>query len=377
MKWFSFNRFMAILIKEFIQMRRDPVTIGMIVIIPLIQIIIFGYAINVNPKHLPTAVLNYDPSPITREIISSIKNTNYFNLEYSNLSPQRANEQLAQGKIQFIIQIPANFTRGIIRGETPQMLVVADAADPASTPYALNALNELTNRTYQSISQDHNLGYLAPNIKPFEVITHAKYNPEAITQYNIIPGLIGVILTMTMTMITSLAITKERETGTIESLLATPARSFEVILGKITPYIIVGYIQLALILLAAKFLFYVPIQGNLALLIIATLPFILANLTVGVTFSTLAKTQLQAIQMTFFFFLPSILLSGFMFPFYGMPQWAQYLGNILPLTSYLRIVRGIILKGNDISIVGMDIIPLIIFMLVMGTITLIRYKKTL
>lgn len=377
MTWFSLNRFNAILSKEFIQMRRDPVTIGMIVIIPLIQIIIFGFAINVNPKHLPTAISNMDPSPITREIISSINNTNYFNLKYQNLSTAESDELLAKGKIQFIIRIPANFTRDIIRGQTPQMLVVADASDPASTPYALNALNELTTRTYKSIASSNNLAYLAPNIEPFKVITHAKYNPEAITQYNIIPGLIGVILTMTMTMITSLAITKERETGTIESLLATPAKSFEVILGKITPYIIVGYIQLSLILLAAKFLFHVPIQGSLPLLIIATFPFILANLTVGITFSTLAKTQLQAIQMTFFFFLPSILLSGFMFPFYGMPNWAQYLGNILPLTSYLRIVRGIILKGNDISIIASNIIPIVIFLTVMGSVTLIRYKKTL
>ncbi|MCF6808591.1 ABC transporter permease [Thiotrichales bacterium 19S9-12] len=377
MNWFSFNRFMAILVKEFIQMRRDPVTIGLIVIIPLIQLVIFGYAINVNPKQLPTAVSNMDPSPITREIITAIKNTDYFNLEYSDLTTEEANELLAQGKIQFIINIPSNFTRDVIRGNSPKMLVVADAADPAATPYAINALKELSQRLYKQISQDHNLHYLAPNKEAFEIISHLKYNPEAITQYNIIPGLIGVILTMTMTMITSLTITKERETGTIESLLATPAKSIEVILGKITPYIIVGYIQLLLILISAKFLFYVPIEGSLTLLLIATFPFILANLTVGVTFSTLAKTQLQAIQMTFFFFLPSILLSGFMFPFYGMPQWAQFLGNLLPLTSYLRIVRGIILKGNDLMIIWSSIIPLIIFFIAMGAVTLLRYKKTL
>lgn len=257
------------------------------------------------------------------------------------------------------------------------MMVVADATDPAATGNAIAALNTLADTVFnQSFSYD-GLNYLQTNSPPFDLVIHSKYNPEAKTQYNIVPGLMGVILTMTMVMITGMAITRERELGTMENLLASPVRPIEVMLGKILPYIIVGYVQQILILLAAIYVFNVPIYGSFWLLSAMTLPFLIANLTVGLTFSAVAQTQLQAMQMTFFFFLPSILLSGFMFPFYGMPDWAQYLGELLPLTHYLRIVRGIILKGNDFIAIWQDLWPMLLFILIVGFICLKRYRQTL
>jgi ABC-2 type transport system permease protein len=374
--FFSGRRLWAVMHKEFIQMFRDRVTFTILIIIPLMQLILFGYAINTDPKHLPTVVLSSDYSPFTRAFISGLKNTEYFSIKKHVRSEAEADNMLATGKIQFVITLPSDFTRNLIRGQRPQISVDADATDPVATGRALSAIPELAQTVFNPLLVG-NLQQLRPTPPPVDIVSHAKYNPEAITAYNIVPGLLGVVLTMTMVMVTCMALTKEREIGTIESLLATPVKPLEVMIGKLVPYIIVGYIQAALILIAAFILFQVPMFGNLLLLVLATLPFIAANLAMGITFSSMAQNQLQAVQMTFFFFLPSILLSGFMFPFWGMPVWAQYIGSCLPLTHFLRVVRGIMLKGNTAIQIWPHIWPILIFMVVVVAIGAKVYRKTL
>lgn len=372
-------RLWAVMQKEFILIRRDRLTFAILLLIPLMQLILFGYAINTNPRNLPTAVLSADHSQFTRAFIQGLKNTKYFSIVKDAKTEKQAKDLIARGDVQFVITIPSNFTRNLIRNDPnypAQISVDADATDPVASVSALNAVKALSETVFSPLMIG-NLSYLQRNPSPVEVITHAKYNPEAMTEYNIVPGLLGVILTMTMVMITSMAITKEREIGTIENLLATPAKPIEVMIGKIMPYIIVGYIQMALILSMAIFVFNVPMFGSMILLIFATLPFIAANLAVGMTFSSLAKSQLQAMQMTFFFFLPSILLSGFMFPFRGMPMWAQYIGNVLPLTHFLKIVRGIMLKGNGFIQILPEMWPMLLFMIVVTAIGVKVYRKTM
>ncbi|HTB80107.1 MAG TPA: ABC transporter permease [Opitutaceae bacterium] len=373
---FTFHRLWAVVLKEFIQMRRDRVTFAMMIGIPLIQLTLFGFAINSDPKHLPTALCDADQGPFARTLVSALRHSDYFALTGEAPTEAEAQRLLQLGDVQFVINIPVDFTRKLLRGERPTVLVEADATDPIATASALSAVNALADTLF-----DRDLtGPLAPlRAKPgpvdFEV--HAQYNPENITQYNIVPGLMGIVLTMTMVMITGLAITRERERGTMENLLATPVRPFEVMVGKILPYIVVGYIQVTLILLAARFIFGVPMLGNLALLYAVALLFIAANLAVGITFSTLAQNQLQAVQMAFFFFLPSILLSGFMFPFRGMPEWAQWIGSCLPNTHFIRIVRGILLKGNGLAEIAPEIWPILLFVAVAMTIGVKRYRQTL
>jgi len=373
---FSFARFWAVLTKEFVQMRRDRLTFAMMVGVPIMQLILFGFAINSDPKSLPTAVLAADNSVYARTLVRAIENSGYFRVVQHLSSEAEADRALAMGTVQFVVSIPENFSRKLERGERPVLLVEADATDPAATSNAIAALLTINQN---ALNRDlagalHDLQYPAP---AFELRVQRLYNPEGITQYNIVPGLLGVVLTMTMVMMTSLAVTREYERGTMENLLATPVRPIEVMIGKIVPYIIVGYIQVTVILLAAKLLFAVPMLGSLALLSVVLILFIAANLAIGYTFSTLAKNQMQAMQMTFFFFLPSMLLSGFMFPFRGMPQWAQWLGEALPLTHFLRIVRGILLKGNGFSDIAPNMWPLALFLLIAGTIALTRYRETL
>ena len=376
MSAFSWSRFVAIVQKEFIQMRRDRLTFGMMVGIPLMQLMLFGFAINFDPKGLPTAVMVSQPSPFSRSFVAALETSGYFNVIAQTASEAAARQLLDEGEVQFVVSIPDDFSRRLVRGERPQILVEADASDPAATGNALGALGTLS----QSALNAELTGALA-KLKspppPFDLIVHRNYNPEGITQYNIVPGLMGVILTMTMIMMTSLAITRERERGTMEALLAMPVRPLEVTLGKIMPYILIAYIQVFLILSAAHWIFAVPLGGSMVLLLGCVLLFVFANLAVGITFSTLAKNQMQAMQMTFFFFLPSLLLSGFMFPFRGMPGWAQVIGEVLPLTHFLRIVRGILLKGNDLAQTWPHIWPLLIFLLGAMTLALLRYQRTL
>ena len=376
MNVFSWNRFIAVLVKEFVQMRRDRLTFAMMVGIPVIQLVLFGFAINTDPKALPTAVLAADNSVFARSFVRAVENSGYFRVVRQVSSEHEAERALAVGEVQFVLTIPENFARKLVRGERPVLLLEADAADPAATSNALTALINL-NQTALARDLAGGLAHLRNGSPPFEVRVHRRYNPEGVTQYNIVPGLIGVVLTMTMIMMTALAMTRERERGTMENLLATPVRPGEVMAGKIIPYIIVGYGQVTIILLAAKLLFGVPIVGSLALLSVVLVLFMAANLAVGFTFSTLARNQMQAMQMTFFFFLPSMLLSGFMFPFRGMPEWAQWLGEVLPLTHFLRVVRGILLKGNGTAEILPDLWPIAAFLLVAAVIALKRYRETI
>ena len=373
---FSLSRFWAMVVKEFVQMRRDRLTFGMMIGIPLIQLVLFGFAINADPKHLPTAVLLADHGPQGRTLLHAIQNSEYFEFVRQVGTESEAHNVLARGEVQFVVNIPENFTRDLLRGDRPAVLVEADATDPAATSNAIGSLRTLLTTALQDDLKGP-LAFLAGADGPIDLRIHARYNPEAITYYNIVPGLMGVVLTMTMVMITGLAITRERERGTMENLLSMPTRPFEVMLGKIIPYILVGYIQVGLILIAARVLFHVPMLGNLGLLLVVALVFIAANLAMGITFSTVAQNQLQAMQMSFFFFLPSILLSGFMFPFRGMPHWAQALGEVLPLTHFLRIVRGILLKGNGLDDVILQLWQIALFAVIALTIGVKRYRQTL
>lgn len=371
---FSWTRLWAIILKEFTQMKRDRVTFGMMIGLPLLQLILFGFAINTDPKALPTIVISADHSVFTRNFTVALQNSSYFKLLPNITTDAEAEKKLRRAEVQFIIYIPQNFSSQLVHKENPEILVEADATDPSATGNAIQAVQTINNLLYQYQGPLH---YLQPSNSPVNLIVQPKYNPGRVSQYNIVPGLLGVVLTMTMIIITSLAITRERERGTMENLLAMPVRPFEVILGKLIPYIVVGYIQVSLILLAASLLFSVPMEGSLILLLVACLPFIAANLGVGLMFSTLAKNQLQAMQLSFFFFLPSILLSGFMFPFRGMPEWAQVIGNIFPLTHFLLIVRGILLKGNDLTDVLPEIYSLTLFLVVALFLGVKRYRQTL
>jgi len=373
---FSLARFWAVLIKEFVQMRRDRLTFAMMIGVPVMQLLLFGYAINADPKALPTAVVSAESSSFSRSFLAAVQNSGYFRLVREARSEAEAAALLARGDVQFVITIPHDFSRRLVRGERPPLLVEADATDPAATSNALSALQQIA-RTALLPDLDGPLRHLRAGEPAFDLRLHRLYNPEGVTQYNIVPGLIGTILTMTMVIMTSLAMTRERERGTMENLLAMPVRPVEVMLGKIIPFIMVGYVQVVVILLAARYLFGVPITGSLALLSLVLVVFIAANLSIGFTFSTVAANQLQAMQMSFFFFLPSILLSGFMFPYRGMPGWAQALGEILPLTHFLRIVRGILLKGNGWVEVWPELWPLLAFMLAAMALALLRYRRTL
>ncbi|HEX7053506.1 MAG TPA: ABC transporter permease [Burkholderiales bacterium] len=373
---FSWSRWVGIIVKEFIQLRRDRLTFGMIIGIPVLQLVLFGYAINADPKRLPTAVLSADASPYARSFVAAMQTSGYFRVVRLARSESELDELLARGEVTFAVTIPEGFGRKLVRGERPVLLVEADATDPGAVGNAIAALVQLP-FTALARELDGALAGLAPGQPPLEVRVHRRYNPEGVTAYNIVPGLIGTILTMTMVLMTGLAMTRERERGTFENLLSTPALPIEVMTGKIVPYILIGLIQVTLIVAAALALFRVPMQGNPLLLYFVVLIFIAANLTLGITFSSIARNQLQAMQMTFFFFLPSILLSGFMFPFRGMPEWAQWLGSLLPLTHFLVLVRGIMLKGNGLLDLLPQIWPILAFMLVVIAIGLRFYKRTL
>lgn len=373
---FNVARWWAIVAKEFIQMRRDRLTFGMMIGIPCVQLVLFGYAINSDPKHLPTAVLSADHGIFSRSLVQALRHSAYFNIVTEAHSETEVQRLLAHGEVMFVVHIPENFERKLLRGERPSVLVEADATDPAATSNALGAIQQIFDRLFdRDLTGPATVARGRPG--PVELRLHRHYNPEGITQYNIVPGLLGVVLTMTMVIITAVAITRERERGTMENLLSTPARPAEVMLGKIVPYIIVGYLQTSAILLAARYLFEVPIRGSLVLLLAVMFVFIVANLSMGITFSTIARNQLQAMQMSFFFFLPSLLLSGFMFPFRGMPDWAQAIGSVFPLTHFLRIVRGILLKGNAFTDILPHLWPLGAFLVVALAVGIRRYRQTL
>ncbi len=373
---FSALRWWSIVRKEFTQLRRDRLTFAMIVGIPILQMALFGYAINTDPKHLDTAIISADDSNVTRTFIAAMQNSSYFKVVGELPDEAAGREALAQGKVLFVVNIPAGFTRQLLRHERPALLIEADATDPTATGSALAAVNGIT----QSVIQKELTGPLAVldgGPAPFDVQVHKLFNPDGITQYNVVPGLMGVILTLTMVMMTGLAITRERERGTMENLLAMPSTPMEVMTGKLIPYIGIGLVQASIILLAARFVFHVPFFGNLGAIYLSALLFVAANLTVGITFSSLAQNQLQAVQLTIFYFLPNILLSGFMFPFQGMPKWAQVIGNLLPLTYFNRLIRGIMLKGNGWSDSWPSVWPMLVFTTAVMTVAVLTYRRTL
>jgi ABC-2 type transport system permease protein len=373
---FSIARWWGVVRKEFLQLRRDRITFAMIIGVPLIQMTLFGFAINTDPKHLPTAVIAPDQSEFTRSFIAAMRNSDYFDVVATLPDEESGRRALVQGKVLFVLDIPVGFTRELVKGARPSLLVEADATDSVAVGTALGALPSIA----QSVLQRDLTGPLAGLASApaaFDVQVHRLYNPEGITQYNVVPGLMGVVLTMTMVMMTGLAITRERERGTMENLLATPVLPIEVTTGKIVPYVAIGLLQVSIILLTARFAFGVPFVGNVATLYLSALLFIAANLSVGIMLSSLAQNQLQGVQLTFFYFLPNILLSGFMFPFAGMPHWAQAIGNALPLTYFNRLVRGILLKGAAWTDLWPHLWPMLIFMFVVMAIAVRFYRRTL
>ena len=366
------RRIGAMLRKELLQLRRDRVTLATMVSIPLLQLIMFGYAINTMPRDLPTAVLLQESSDVGRSILAALRNTKFFKVTRQLRDKDELDEVLASGAVLFAVEIPAGFERALRRGDRPALLVAADATDPVASGAALSALAQIVNTALV-----HDRGLPEAGAPAFEIRTHARYNPGASSQLNIVPGLLGTILTLTMLIFTALSVTRETERGTMESLLAMPIRPFEIMLGKIAPYVLVGFLQAALIVGAGILLFGVPVVGSMILLAALTTLFIATNLAFGYTFSTLAQNQLQAVQMAMMFFLPNLLLSGFMFPFSGMPQWAQWLGEALPLTHFVRIVRAIMLKGATFADLNVDALALFGLMLFAMAVAVTRFRRTL
>ena len=373
----SLSRMMAVLAKEFTQLVRDRLTYAMIIGIPIVQLLLFGYAINTDPKHLPTAVLVQDQGQYSRSVLGALQRSDYFDIHYTARSPAEMDALIERGAVQFAITIPGDFTRRVVRQDQPQILVEADASDPSASGPAVAALSSLPQYALMHDLKGPVASAAPAAPKPFEVVIQRRYNPEAITSYNIVPGLVATILTMTLVMMTALAMTRETERGTMETLLSTPLRPIEVMVGKLTPFVLVGIIQATIIITMARLLFGVPMAGGWAALILGLFLFIVGSLSLGFLVSTLARNQLQAMQMSFFYFLPSILLSGFLFPFRGMPQWAQWLGTILPVNHMLRVVRGAMLKGVGIAEALPSLGALALFVVIVASIAVKQYRTTL
>ena len=377
MKFFSLSRMLAVMNKEFKQMRRDPTTFAMMIGIPLIQMILFGFAIDLNPKHLPTAVVMQQPSPIAQDVMQKMSTSRYFDFIAQTPSMKEAKMMLRRNQVKFIVYFPPHFYRDVVRGLKPKVLLLVDGSDPIAAGRAVSVFNDISYQVGKGRLSHLWAANESNDPRVYQAVTISAYNPAVNTAYHIVPGLMGVVLTMTMVVITALAITREFERGTMEMLLSTPIQPLEMMMGKILPYVLVGYVQVCLILVMGMTLFSIQVHGSIILLLFMCFPFILANLAMGLTFSTLASNQLQAMQSAMFFFLPSILLSGFMFPFQGMPIWAQKIGNCLPLTHFLIIVRGIVMRGNGWTEIYPEIIDILLFMLVVMTIALRRFRRTL
>lgn len=375
-RWFSFGRLFAMLRKEIIQMRRDRITFAMMLGVPLMQLVLFGFAINSDAKHLPAALVTATEDRFSRAIVASLELTGYYHFTALGVSPSEAEKLLANGSVSFVVTLPSDFGIRAIRGDHPVMLIEADATDPSVASGAVSTLGtvaadaltrELGTEAQQSAMQASQL----------QIIVHKRYNPEGISQYNIVPGLLGVILQLTMVMMTAMALTREIERGTMENLLSMPATPLEIMLGKVLPYLGVSAVQVLVVLAAAKLVFGVPFLGSFTLLMGGILIFVMALLNVGYLISTLVRTQMQAMQLTFFFFLPSLMISGFMFPFRGMPNWAQALGEIFPLTHFLRFIRAVMLKGAGVEAVAGPLLALTAFALLLTLAALLRFRRTL
>ena len=373
---FSSARLGALLIKEFIQMRRDRITFAMMLGVPLLQLVLFGFAINNDPKSLPTALVAMSNDQYTRAMVSALQTTGYYRFDHVAQSAEEAEFLMARGDVSFVVTIPADFAQRVERGDSPQILIEADATDPSA---ASGAISTLSTVAAQALLRAQGMQAAAAESarQQLQVVVHQRYNPEGISQYNIVPGLLGVILQMTMVMMTAMALTRETERGTMENLLAMPSSPAEIMLGKVLPFLVVGAVQVAVVLVAAKLLFDIPFVGSLTLLLSSVLVFVLSLVLLGYTISTMARSQMQAMQLTFFFFLPSLLLSGFMFPYRGMPGWAQALGEIFPLTHFLRITRAVMLKGAELPAVATEIGWLVVFVAVFAGTALLRFRRTL
>ncbi|WP_163272292.1 ABC transporter permease [Chelativorans alearense] len=374
-RFFSPGRLAALLLKEFIQMRRDRITFAMMLGVPLMQLVLFGYAINNDPKYLPAALVTTSQDHYTRAMVSALELTDYYRFNHVVGSAAEAEALMESGAVAFIVTIPADFSRKVDRGEQAQILIEADATDPSVASGAISTLGTVAS---QALTRERGITPAEAEAGGgLDVVVHRRYNPEGLSQYNIVPGLLGVILQMTMVMMTSIALTREQERGTMENLLAMPASPLEIMLGKILPYFAVGAVQVAVVLTTAGLLFGIPFVGGMSLLLFAVFIFVMALVLLGYTISTIARTQMQAMQLTFFFFLPSLLLSGFMFPFRGMPQWAQWLGETFPLTHFLRVIRAVMLKGADLPAVAFETGILALFILIYAAIALMRFRRTL
>jgi ABC-2 type transport system permease protein len=374
--FFSIRRLAALFTKEVIQMRRDRITFAMMLGVPLVQLLLFGFAINTDPKHLPSALVAPTVDRYTRAIVTALELTGYYRFDHVAISATEAEDLIERGRVSFVVTIPSDFERRIERGDAPQLLIEVDATDPA---VASGAISTLSTVAADALLHEQGAEAQAERLQRerLQIVVHRRYNPEGITQYNIVPGLLGVILQMTMVMMTSMALTRETERGTMENLLAMPATSLEIMLAKVVPYLVVGAVQVVVVLTAAKLLFAVPFVGGFGVLALGIFLFVLALVLLGYTISTLSRTQMQAMQLTFFFFLPSLLLSGFMFPFRGMPVWAQYLGEIFPLTHFLRMIRAVMLKDADLAAVDVQIAALSLFVLIYAALALARFRRTL
>lgn len=372
----SWSRVFAVFLKELVQMRRDRPTFAIMIMMPVMQLVLFGYAINTDPRHLPAVVELREDGPMTRAFLSSLTQSTYVDLVAVTQRENEAEAMLRSGEATFLIVVPEGFERRLVRGERPQILIAADASDPVAAGGALSAIERIAQSAFAPDFEGA-LSFLARGPPPYDIVVHRRYNPAGISAFNIVPALLGVILTMTMVMITSIALTRETERGTMENLLATPVRPIEVMIGKTTPYIFVGAIQVALVMGMAAFLFHIPFTGSVLAFLAGVTLFIFANLMLGYLISTLARTQMQAMQMTFFVFLPSILLSGFMFPFRAMPVWAQTIGEALPITHFLRIVREVVLKDAGFADIAGDLWPLTLILLVLAALALLRFRRTL
>jgi ABC-2 type transport system permease protein len=372
----SWARVFAVFLKELVQMRRDRPTFAIMIMIPVVQLVLFGYAINTDPRHLPAVVEMREDGPLTRSFLASLRASTYIDIVAVTPRAEEADAMLRSGRATFLISIPEGFERRLVRGERPEILLAADASDPVAAGGAVGAVQAIAERAFAPNFQGP-LAFLAPTPTPYQIIVHRRFNPAGITAFNIVPALLGVILTMTMVMITSIALTRETERGTMENLLATPVRPIEVMIGKTTPYVGVGAIQVVIVLLVATLLFRIPFMGSFPAFLVAVSLFIFANLMLGYLISTVARTQMQAMQMTFFVFLPSILLSGFMFPFRAMPVWAQAIGECIPITHFLRIVREIVLKGAGFPDITTDLLELLLILGVLSTLALARFRRTL
>jgi ABC-2 type transport system permease protein len=373
---FSWSRVLAVFLKELVQMRRDRPTFAIMIMMPVMQIVLFGYAINNDPRHLPAVVEMREDGPLTRSFLASMHASTFVDIIATTTRENEGEQMLRSGKATFLIVIPEGFERKLVRGERPQILIAADASDPVAAGGAINAVGQVAQSAFAPSFQGP-LAFLQAASPPYEIVVHRRYNPEGITSFNIVPGLLGVILTMTLVMITSIALTRENERGTMETLLATPVRPFEVMIGKTTPYVGVGAVQVVIVLLTSALLFHIPFTGSALAFLIAVSLFIFANLMLGYLMSTVARTQMQAMQMTMFIFLPSILLSGFMFPFHAMPFWAQTIGECLPITHFLRMVREVTLKSAGMGDIWDDLWPLMIIATVLASLALLRFRRTL